>query len=105
MGYALNSFKKLKNVVVAIAIPLTLISMSACSYLNDGKKKQDEARQLNMGDAACVQDTKKILTDYLDGKEKIEKVDGMFNCLIHAIDTFTSRTQGSASSDGYTYNE
>lgn len=81
------------------------LSLPGCSFLKDKNSKVTEPRALRMGDTACLSDTKKIMLDYVEGNESVDRVEDVFSCLVKAVDAFTSKTKGQSSGAGYTLEE
>ncbi len=96
---------QLKKILLTAVILVVSITLPGCSFLNDKNSKVTEPRSMRMGDTACLSDTKKIMLDYLDGNESVERVEEVFTCLVKAVDSFTSKTKGQSSEAGYTLEE
>lgn len=97
--------RSLKNTAISLVILVVSISLPGCSFLKDKNSKVNEPRAMKLGATACLSDTKKIMLDYLDGNESVDRVEEVFTCLVTAVDAFTSKTKGKASEAGYTLEE
>jgi hypothetical protein len=100
-----NPSSLVKSISLWIAIAVVGSTLPGCSFFMDKNKKPETPPSLSMGgDTACLKDTKKVFTDYMDGNGSVEQMDGMFDCMVRAIDMFTKKTRGETA-DRYTLPE